>query len=729
MGGGGHKTPPRRKKKKASFPSLVDLERAAQKEVAARVAARKAAAAKCREANIKRRLLQPDEVRAPSPVVAALPMVTEQVVKQTAEEERQQRQQRLSKVRAEMMAKSRSAAAALRSSGKVEGTGARSLWSREAGVPTRSTAFSPEEARANDPEYQGWLKQHGVPQSVRVFSLAGSVSGGKNKVLRQYLLDAGLYENTDADSPNWDFKWILRRADVDWRAIRPWQAINSFEPTVDISTTHFVTKKLGLGKALASSHWVGVNAAAFFPQQFDCNDAGERVEFLRAFLYCAAQGVLRRWVDGAAGGGGLGRMAAVCMAQHTEQELRQLQEATRVCRIVLHERRWLVDAHGGEDGDSDITGEGRADWTSINWAIVLGDRDAAAAENCLAQSATEADAPGANQLRLFTGANDTLAKDKRMSRADQAAASTSAFKQAMAARTAARAFHLDAQKQKRERKRAAREERFGMVSEPEPEPEPEPVLEDGMHIASSESESESEPEPADPVEVSEAERHARSVIASLSVCDPQWRILGQANAWVAKPASQSRGRGITVSGSLAKLLKTMGHGLQSDGKKAPKLEQMSMVERMNSTTSTDWIVQKYVESPSLIDGKKWDLRMWACVTCWNPLTVWWYLDGYLRFAVRDFSLEGSALEDAIAHVTNIEFQRESDDLKEIGVDWAQWHTDEYIAWLKKNFHSDRKWTQEIQPAMQRVAVSALACAGAGRSCTSVRFYAGTCVAC
>ena len=97
--------------------------------------------------------------------------------------------------------------------------------------------------------------------------------------------------------------------------------------------------------------------------------------------------------------------------------------------------------------------------------------------------------------------------------------------------------------------------------------------------------------------------------------------------------------------------------------------------------------------------------------------------------MRDFSLEGSALEDAIAHVTNIEFQRESDDLKEIGVDWAQWHTDEYIAWLKKKFHSDRKWTQEIQPAMQRVAVSALACAGAGRSCTSVRFYAGTCVAC
>ena len=73
-------------------------------------------------------------------------------------------------------------------------------------------------------------------------------------------------------------------------------------------------------------------------------------------------------------------------------------------------------------------------------------------------------------------------------------------------------------------------------------------------------------------------------------------------------------------------------------------------------------------------------------------------------AVRDFSLEGSALEDAVAHVTNIEFQRESEDLKEIGVDWAQWHTNEYIEWLRKYENSDRRWSQNILPDMQRIAV-------------------------
>jgi hypothetical protein len=671
MGGGGHQAKLlRKKKKKTSFPSLVDVERAAQKEVAARVAARKAAAQLCREANIKRRLLQPEEVRTPSPVLPKpAQMVAEQAQKISAEEERLQRLQRLAKVRTDMMAKSRAAAAALRSSGKVEGTGApRSL---EAGVPTRSTAISPQQARANDNEYQGWLKQHGVAEGIRVFSLSGSVSGGKNKVLRQYLLDTGLYENTDPDSPHWDFKWILRRQDVDWRNVRPWQAVNSFEPTIDISSTHFVTKKLGLGRALSSSHWVGVNAAMFFPQQFDCNDAEERVAFIRAFVFSAAQAVLRRWTNHGEASGGLARMAASCTATHSVLELQQLQEAIRVCRIFLHEKRWLVDEHGDGNGDDDVEAQShdRPDWSDVKLALVLADRDAAAAENCLTQ--TEAVVPAGTQVRLFAGAKESRAS--RLPRAEQTAQSTSGafckplflhtalwsteknimpheshvnpphvsskhivvFKEAMAARTAARARYLDGQAQVREKKRLARMERCGMLElgqEPESEPQPEQEHELGL-----ESDMDCCPglvttsETADPDEIRSAQQEARAVVASLAVCDPQWEILGRANVWVAKPASQSRGRGITVSASLAKLLKTMGHGLLDDGKRAPKREQMSMVEVMNSTTSTDWVVQKYVENPSLIDGKKWDLRMWAVVTSWDPLTVWWYLDGYLRF--------------------------------------------------------------------------------------------------
>ena len=126
-------------------------------------------------------------------------------------------------------------------------------------------------------------------------------------------------------------------------------------------------------------------------------------------------------------------------------------------------------------------------------------------------------------------------------------------------------------------------------------------------------------------------------------------------------------------------------GFLSDSYTIPK-EKEALVERMQSEPGSFWIVkppgknngdgifviddpcdipetdeiilvQKYIANPYLIRKCKFDLRIYVLVTGVDPLKIYIYDEGLVRFAVNDFTLDPNVIKDNRIHVTNFDVNK------------------------------------------------------------------------
>ena len=75
-------------------------------------------------------------------------------------------------------------------------------------------------------------------------------------------------------------------------------------------------------------------------------------------------------------------------------------------------------------------------------------------------------------------------------------------------------------------------------------------------------------------------------------------------------------------------------------------------------TDESVLVQRYITNPYLIKRCKFDLRVYVLVTGVDPLKIYIYDEGLVRFAVNDFTLDPELIKDNRIHVTNFDVNKE-----------------------------------------------------------------------
>lgn len=120
------------------------------------------------------------------------------------------------------------------------------------------------------------------------------------------------------------------------------------------------------------------------------------------------------------------------------------------------------------------------------------------------------------------------------------------------------------------------------------------------------------------------------------------------SAWILKPTGKAQGKGIFI------------------------ITKMSQLRRWASgaTGKEPYVVQRYVQNPLLIGGRKFDLRLYVLVTSFRPLKVYFFRSGFCRFCNDAYTAD---LDDLAVHLTNVAIQKHGDEYN--AVHGNKWDTD------------------------------------------------------
>ncbi|KAF8793194.1 Tubulin polyglutamylase TTLL4 like protein [Argiope bruennichi] len=100
--------------------------------------------------------------------------------------------------------------------------------------------------------------------------------------------------------------------------------------------------------------------------------------------------------------------------------------------------------------------------------------------------------------------------------------------------------------------------------------------------------------------------------------------------WIVKPCASARGTGVKV------------------------IYKWSQVPK-----NRPFVVQRYISDPYLINGSKFDLRVYVMVPSIEPLRIYIFKDGLVRFASEKYSLANKSFANRFIHLTNYSINKKS----------------------------------------------------------------------
>ena len=128
------------------------------------------------------------------------------------------------------------------------------------------------------------------------------------------------------------------------------------------------------------------------------------------------------------------------------------------------------------------------------------------------------------------------------------------------------------------------------------------------------------------------------------------------NIWILKPTGFNRGRGVSVFNSMEKLKNLINFYAGENELPKQKEEKEDPVQNMlMSVKSRTFVIQKYIERPLLIHGRKFDIRAWVLVN--HEMKVFFFKEGYIRTSSAVYSLEDESLDKVNVHLTNNAVQK------------------------------------------------------------------------